>query len=344
MQVDILDGPDPLCDAFVSRTPGSRLAHLPAWGRMVQRVFGHRPYYLVARGQDGQDIEGVLPLTHVKTWLTGSVLVSQAFIDYGSILAANDSARDALYHRAVELAGELGCESVEFRNIDPLPYEGLARRDDKVTLLIPLEDGVEAVWMSFGASVRKQTRKAEKHGLTAQIGGAELLNDFYSIYCRKMHELGTPAYPRKMMQAMCETFPGMVDLFRVRLEDVTVAAGLMTFFNGIAEIPWSGTLDQYDHLYPNRLLYWTMIEHYTKKGAHLFDFGRSSVGGGNYEFKLRWHAHPVPLNYQYWLRPGKELSVLSPDNPRFRRKVEMWKKLPFRVARALGPIIARQLP
>ncbi|GAH85602.1 unnamed protein product, partial [marine sediment metagenome] len=69
-----------------------------------------------------------------------------------------------------------------------------------------------------------------------------------------------------------------------------------------------------------------------------------TAGSGNYEFKRRWRAEPVRLHYQYWVRPGTELSIVSPDNPKYRKKVQLWKKLPLWLTRLIGPRISRDLP
>lgn len=341
MEVTILNSPDPACDTFVAHRPNGRICHLPAWSSTVVRTANHRLFYLVAR--DSGEVRGVLPLTQVRSFLFGNRMISQAFSSYGGILASSDVARDALFNKAVELAQAQRCETIEFRNIEPLPYD-LYLRDDKLTMFIPLEAGADHVWNKARPEVRKQTRKAIKNGLVAVEGGVELLDDFYDIYSKRMHELGTPAFPRKLMAMMIDRFPDNVNLFAVRLGDVSVSAGLVTCFNGIAEIPWSATIGKYNRLYPNRLLYWTMIKHYGDRGARLFDFGRSSVGSGNYEFKRRWRAEPVKLHYQYWVRPNHQLSILSPDNPKYKRRVQMWKRLPLWMARLLGPCISRSLP
>jgi len=340
ISVSILDTSDPACDTFVSQNPVAKICHLRSWGAMVANTFRHKQFYLVAR--DNSRIHGVLPLTHARSILFGNRMISQGFSNYGGILSDNQEARDALFEFAVDLAKRLNCESIEFRNTEPLPYD-LHLREDKLTMLISLEGGAEQVWNRFRPEIRKQTRKAEKEGLTAIDGGVELLDDFYEIYSRKMHELGTPAYPRKLMAAMFQNFPENVKLFAVRLGDKFVGAGLMTYFNGVAEIPWSAALNEYDHLYPNRLLYWTIIKYYCEKGAKVFDFGRSGVDSGNYEFKRRWRAEPVPLYYQYWFPAGRRLSIVSPANPKFNKKVEMWKRLPFWMARMLGPYISRDI-
>ncbi len=102
MEIIIDAGLNPECDSFVRQTTGAKLCHLPAWTRMVERVFGHEGVYLVARAEG--HLAGILPLTHVHSRLFGNRLISQPFSDYGGLVAAGEAARDALYQRAVEIA------------------------------------------------------------------------------------------------------------------------------------------------------------------------------------------------------------------------------------------------
>ena len=341
MNIEIVDGHSPECDAYVDTRPDGRICHLTAWSDMVSTLFGHRPMYLVAREDDS--ICGVLPTTQVRSRLFGNRIISQAFSDYGGVLCDHDEARDALYGGAVELAVQRGCETIEFRNFDLLPYD-LHRRTDKVTMLIPLDGGAEQVWTNVRPEIRKQTRKAKKLGLVSDSGGDELLKDYYRIYSARMHELGTPAYPRKLMSGLLNAFPGQVRLFVTRADNGdTVAAGLATCYNGMAEVRFSATLTRFNRMYPNRLLYWTMVEYYCEHGARVFDFGRSTVGGGNYEFKRRWRAQEVPLHYQYWASEGARWTPVVPTDPKYQRKVEMWKRMPLWLARLIGPRISRSL-
>lgn len=341
MDVAIIQTDAPDCREFVRSRSDGRLCFLPAWGFMVERVFGHRSFYLAAR-ENGKT-SGVLPLVHVRSRLFGNRMISQAFVDYGGILAESVQARDALFRRAVELATECGCQNIEFRNVHPLPYE-LVLRSDKVGMHLPLGDDPDALWKGFDAKVRNQVRKAEKSGIAAAAGGPELLDDFYGVYTARMRQLGTPCYSRKLMQGMLGTFPDHCRIFVVRLGDECVGAAITTCFNGFAEIPLAATLTEYNSLCPNNLLYWSVIKHYAAAGASVFDFGRSTVGAGTYRFKMQWGPNQVDTHYQYWLAPGHELSISSPDNPKYRRKVEMWKRLPLWLTRLLGPPISRGLP
>ena len=341
MQVEILSTPDPACDAFVRRMPEHKICHLPAWSDMVVQALGHRPFYLVAR--EGTDIQGVLPLMLVRSRLFGVRMISQAFHSYGGPLVESHDALDILYNRAVELATEHGCETIEFRNIKPLPYK-LYLRTDKVAMYLPLKSNPDELWCSFKGEIRNRVRKAEKSGIIVIRGRMELLDDFYRMWTVRMRQLGTPSYPRMLMYQLLETFPDNSWIFLVRLGGLAVGGGLTTCFNGFADMQWVATLTKYNKLAPNTLLYWSVIKYHCLTGALCFDFGRSTVGGSTYEFKKRWGSEPVELPYQYWVHPDKEFSPVVPNNPKYKKKVEAWKKLPLWMTRLIGPYISRNLP
>src|ERR1700730_17667711 len=70
-------GDEPAWDAFVLGSAEATFFHLSGWKRVIERAFGHRTHYLLA--ERGHVVTGVLPLTHVKSLLFGSSLISNAF-------------------------------------------------------------------------------------------------------------------------------------------------------------------------------------------------------------------------------------------------------------------------
>lgn len=343
MDVQILQSPDDACDQFVRQMPNAKLCHLPAWGFMVQRVMRHESLYLAAR--QGGAVRGVLPLTHVRSRLFGSRMISQAFASYGGPLADGPEVVEALFQKAVAVAGERGCESVEFRSDEQLPFD-LAQRGEKIAMRLRLADDADTLWGSFKSEtkVRNHIRKAEKRGVTTEAGRGELLDEFYGVYARRMHQLGTPCYSRKLFAGLLETFPDSSRLFVARFEGQTVGARLVFAFNGLVESIWGMTRVEYNRHSPNHLLYWAVFKHYCGQGGEWFDFGPSTAGGTHYKFKKQWGSVPIELYYQCWLPEGRTLEVLSPDNPKFKRRIAMWKKLPYWLTRLAGPVISRQLP
>lgn len=326
---------------FVHKHPEGKICYLPAWSEVINRALGHETFYFVAHQEDV--VCGVLPLTYIVSRFFGSRFISQALSNYGGPLADSPQIVEMLFRQAVNTAIEKGCESVEFRNIRPLPYE-LFLRTEKMTMHLELTEEPDMLWKSLDTKVRNQVRKAEKSGLTVQCGGEELLNDFYSVYTVRMRQLGTPAYSLKVMKTILHMFPQNSRIFVIKKDSLVLGACFTWQFNNLAEIPWAATLVEYNSLCPNNLLYWKTIEYYCQAKAKWFDFGRCTVESSGHQFKKQWGPQPIKLNYQYWVRPGNEFAPSTPNNPKFKRYVGLWKKLPLWTTRIVGPYISRNLP
>ncbi len=78
-------------------------------------------------------------------------------------------------------------------------------------------------------------------------------------------------------------------------------------------------------------------------GVTLFDYGRSKVGTGPYDFKRNWGFEPQPLPYEYRLVRASKVPENNPLNPKYRAFIAAWRRLPLPVANALGPFLARRL-
>jgi serine/alanine adding enzyme len=339
--IDFLDTTSSACEAFVANKSNGKICHLSAWSMAVAKATGLRNLFLVARNND--EIVGVLPLIQVRSLLFGNRMVSQAFSNYGGPLTNSEDVQNLLFNHAVKLAIKFNCESIEFRTTEPLPYN-LISRIDKICMHLPLTNDPEELWKSFDPKVRNQVRKAEKSGIEVQHGQAELLNDFYRIYTIRMNQLGSPCYPRNLIQNILKKFPANSRIFIVQYNKKTIGAGFTICYNGFVEIPWAATLIEYNNLCPNNLLYWAIIKHYCLEGEAVFDFGRCTVGSSTYRFKKQWGSKPVNLFYQYWIHADKELLVLNSQNPSYQKRIELWKKMPLWFTRLVGPYISRNLP
>lgn len=341
MDIEILDNPNSECADFVRSMPSARLCHMPEWTNMVESVFGHQGYYLVAH--ENGEICGVLPLMRVRSRLFGNRMISQPFSDYGGPLVKTPAALDALYRHSVELATQYGCESIEFRSTSAIPHN-LHLRNDKISMHLPLASEPKEVWKGLRPQIRNRIRKAEKSGVTVISGHREMMDEFYRVWTVRMHQLGTPCYPRKLFRGIMETFVDNSGIFLAIHDGTTVAVLFVYTFNGCVHTRWGGALREYDSVGPNYLLNWSAIEFYCRKGMKWFDFGRSTVGSGQHTFKKRWGAQPIQLCWQYWTRPDGRLRLAKPDEPRYRRKVEMWQRLPLWLTRVVGPRISCNLP
>jgi serine/alanine adding enzyme len=312
--------------------------HEWAWRGVFERSFGHVGVYLIARNAGA--IAGVLPLVAVRSVLFGRLLTSLPFVNYGGVVADSDEVGHALVDRAAAIAREGGYRHVELRHVDQR-FAGLPCRQHKVAMRLALADGM---WDRLDRKVRNQIRKAEKSGLAAEHGGADLLDDFYRVFARNMRDLGTPVHAKRFFGEVLSALPDRARVVVVRLDGTPVAAALTLRTGPGTEVPWASSVKPYNHLCPNHLLYWEAINAAVAEGCTTFDFGRSTPGEGTYKFKEQWGAEPVPLHWEYaYLRDGA-VPDQGPANPRFRLAIDAWQRLPLWVANAVGPRIVRSIP
>ncbi|MEO8483634.1 MAG: FemAB family XrtA/PEP-CTERM system-associated protein [Acidobacteriota bacterium] len=328
-------------DAFVESHPGGTADHLYAWRTIFERVLGHQTAYLVAR-QDGR-VVGVLPLVLVRSRVFGRSAIAVPFLNYGGMLADDAAVRTSLLEAATQRARAFGASHVELRHVDR-QFEELPFRQHKLGMRRDLPTTTEALWSAVDRKIRNQVRKAQKEGLEAVTGGAELVDEFYRVFAENMRDLGTPVYPSALFSETLRLFSDRAKISVVRYKGRAVAAGVVMTFRDVVLNPWASSLREFRHLCPNMLLYWTFLEQAVRDGARVFDFGRSSPGGGTHQFKLQWGAVEVPLHWEYVLLNRAEPPNQGPSNPRFERAIRAWQRLPLPVANVLGPRIARHLP
>ena len=328
-------------DAFVDAHPEATAYHGWRWKHVFERAFGHETIYLAAL--DGDEVRGVLPLAVFRSRLFGRFAVSVPFLNYGGLLASGPAAADALVERATAIAGEQRLSHVELRHLSRQRPD-LHAREHKVRMLMNLPATTKVAWEALDRKVRNQVRKAEKAGLTAREGGAELLDAFYEVFSRNMRDLGTPVYSPGFFREVLAAFPETARVFLVEHGTRAVAAGITIRHRDGIEVPWASSLREYRADCPNNLLYWQIIQHAIGAGLRVLDFGRSTPNEGTFHFKKQWGAEPSPLYWEYILLGGEAPKDLSPKNPKFGAAIAVWKRLPVSLTTALGPHIVRSIP
>jgi FemAB-related protein (PEP-CTERM system-associated) len=335
----------PRLRAYAMAGAAAPLSRDPGWLSVLKNAFGHEIYALEAL--DGGKTRGFLPLAYVRSLLFGRFLISLPYLNTNGVLADDDEARVRLIDEAVRLADELRVRYLELRHEQKVEHVALTGAlTSKCHMRLALPDFPGSLWEGLSAKVRNQVRKAEKSGLTAVRGGEELLPEFYSVFSRNMRDLGTPVYGVELFASALRQFPADAELFVVRAERKAVAAALLLHGPGVTEVPSASALRQYNSTCANMLLYWKLLERAVERGQAVFDFGRSTIDGNTYRFKKQWGATPAPAVWQYY-RPGGEAPGAGdprPENPRYQRLIRIWRRLPVRLTRWIGPSIVRGIP
>lgn len=325
-------------DAFVRSHPSGTFFHLSGWRRLLGDGLRHAPFYLYVE-RAGQ-IEGVLPLARVRSWLFGDALISLPHLVYGGPVVQTTEALSALVDYSVELAEELGVDHLELRNRDSIPGAWITA-ENYVTFRKLIDPDSEKNLLAIPRKQRAMVRKGIKLGLQAEIdSGTDRL---YSAMLECKRNLGTPFFGSAWLRSIKREFGDQAEITTITHQGRTVCS-VMSFRYGNEILPYYGGGGELARtLKGNDFMYWAVMDRACRDGAEIFDYGRSMEGSGAYRFKKHWGFEPEPLHYQYRLVSSNSLPDLNPANPRYRLLIDIWKKLPLSIAATIGPPIARRL-
>ena len=318
----------------VEASPDGNLAHAPEWLPIIQRSYGHDPFYLTAEDDEGG--RAVLPAFVVRRPFFGAVVTSMPFLDSGGPCGSSPALKRLLIEHLIAEARRIGARSIELRSSERLDIGGRPA-EHKVNMTLPLPGEVDPLWRQLDKDVRNQIRKAERSGLTIESGGVERLSAFYDIFAVRMRDLGSPVHAPGFLAAVLAHF-GMRARVLIALKGRVAVGGLIAIaFKDRLTVPWASCLKEYFPLCPNMLLYWETLRRACGEGFRRFDFGRSSRDSGTYRFKAQWGAREEPL---FWYTiPTSASSAETKSDHRSGREFlsKTWQHLPVGLTRQVGP-------
>jgi len=336
---ELASGEEARWDKFVEACPQAGFFHRAGWKQAIESAFGHRCHFLY--GERDGEITGVLPLTHVKSWLFGKALVSAGFGVGGGPVAGDDETLAALDARAQEMARALGVDHLEYRARTGLHDDWPVKQDFYVNFSRPLSADHDENLKAIPRKQRAMVRKGIKAGLESQLDDDTAR--LFALYAESVRNLGTPVYSRKWFEALKAAFGADCEILTIVHDGAPVAAVMSFYFRDQVLPYYGGGSLAARPVAGNDFMYWEVMRRAVERGARLFDFGRSKLNTGSFAFKKHWGFEPAPLIYEFFLPRGGQVPEINPLNPKYRLMVDSWKRLPLWLANRLGPLVARDL-
>ena len=325
---------------YAEHHPQATPYHRFAWQSAVEEAYQHEFSGVLALDSNG-NIVGLLPAITMAIPFKKASICALPYCDCGFAIADNEEVETALYH-ALNAAIERGdIASYEIRDREQNKVEESDLSGQKVRMLMPLPATSEALLASFKSKLRSQIKKAEKNGLTFKTApGKQLLNDFYNVYSINMRDLGSPVHHIKWFASMLSQYNDNSLISVVYYNNIAVGAGIILKNGHKACIPWASTIQAYNKLAPNMLLYWSILAHCADNNVKEFDFGRSTYNEGTYKFKKQWGATPEKLNWRYSSEKVSHAKDAPASTGQLRTFIEtVWRKLPLSLTIWLGSTI-----
>jgi FemAB-related protein (PEP-CTERM system-associated) len=326
-------------DRYIDQHPGGTFFHLSGWSEILERVIGFPTTYFLAKRND--QIVGVLPLARVKSWLFGHSLTSLPFCVEAGVIADDPTIAAALSAAAARLANETRVDYLELRHSRRAMPDWPCKDAAYVTFKRPLAPTVDENMKEIPRKQRAMVRKGIAAGLVSREDND--IETLFRIYSTSVRNLGTPVFPKRYFSALRAAFPSRCQITSVYDHDNPVASVMSFLYKNTVMPYYGGGLPAARDLKAFDFMYWEVMRTSCEAGLQHFDYGRSKVDSGSYSFKKNWGFEPTPLCYEYHLVNARQIPERSPNNPKYERAVNLWKKLPLPIANALGPWVSPYL-
>jgi hypothetical protein len=338
---------DPRWQEFLLRHPDASMFHTPAWLEALRRVYGYEPVVLTT-SEPGEPLKNGVVFCLVKSWFTGSRIVSLPFSDHCQPLVDDPADLRELLSFLRREAESRKWKFVELRPRTSLdgPLECLAGFTPSTSLCfhaLDLRPNLEHLYRNFhGSSVRQRIKRAEREGLSIQAGRSDLLlRLFYRLLLltRRRHQL--PPQPLAWFRNLIDCFKEEL-VIRVAFKGKDPIASILTLSHKNTVVYKYGVSDSRRHnLGGMPFLIWAVIQQGKAAGLQEFDLGRSELdNSGLIAFKDNWGATRSQLTYYRY--PQEHLKVSSQD---WRLVVarKAFSTLPDFCLRAAGSILYKHV-
>lgn len=310
------------------------------WREVLEHSYRLPCYWYLAR-RDGS-VTGALALTLTRHPLLGTYLATAPFANHGGFYFEDQVSASALLAKAEEIRRQTGARHVNLRHlrVDLPPPAGWLNQAAYASFSLPLPANAEEfLERHLRTKTRWKVNQSRSNGFTVEFGTHEALPAFWEVINKAMKELGSPYHSRAYLGHILDVFGTRVFLAVSRTEKgVPFGAALVLVHRDTAILLHANVLREYHALRPAEFLYFSVVEECCRRGIKVLDMGRSLVGSGNEEFKMKWRPERRELAYWYHMKDADQPPPsLNQANPRWQLAIRTWQHLPLWAHCLVGP-------
>lgn len=351
MRINVINpSQDSRWDEFVENHALGCVFHHSRWKEVIEETFPQtKPCYLIAEGANGA-VRGCIPIFLVKSWITGSRLVSLPFSLHCDPLVDSQDVFESLAEAVLRKQRESGSSFTEVRTrfagnlfgkTDFIRFQGYKNHT------LSLEPEIEALRKSFHRTcVRQRINRAEQSNLTVKEACSEAdMRTFYELHCMTRKKFGMPPQPYRFYQNMWKILhpQKMLGVLIAKYGSQPVSSLLMLKYKQRIHAEYMGTDDKFLQHSPNILLFWKAIQKSKAEGYQFFDFGGSHASNiALINFKRRWGTVEEDIPH-YNFPDTKGFSAELENSTKYRLLTTIGRKMPDWLFRWAGNCLYRHL-
>jgi len=274
MQIYKLDPmQDSRWDDLVSTHPRASVFHQSGWLEALARTYGYRPIALTSTPPGNKLSDGIV-FCEIKSWATGSRLVSLPFADHCESLLNEGGNPIVLTDWMQSERRQRRWKYIECRPLseDMLPECPPVTTQSFWLHNLDLAPPIEQIFRSLHKNcMQRRIRRAERERLSYERGcSEELLNDFYRLVMitRRRHQL--LPQPRAWFRNLLACAWPNVEIRLARKGSIPVAAIMTLRHRGTVVYKYGCSDQEFHHLVGMAFLFWKLIEEAKTAGADRF--------------------------------------------------------------------------
>src|ERR1700733_6694175 len=264
---------DPVRDqrwaALLKRHPKATAFHTPEWLSALKQTYGYEPVALVAANPDGDLYAGVV-VCKIKSWLTGSRMVSLPFSDHCEPLVETGEELALLIGA---LKRELDSGKTNYLEIRPVSIFAEVSREliKTATFCSPrlsLRPSLEEIFRTFHRDcVQRKIRRAERESLSYEEGSSEsLVAAFYSLLGMTRRRQGSALQPMAWFRNLMASMGNALKIRLVSRDGHPLASILTLAYKDTLVYKYGCSNKNFSRLGGTHLLFWKAIQDAKNEG------------------------------------------------------------------------------
>ena len=339
---------DPLSDGrwdgLAASHPKSSVFHQAGWLKALAKTYGYRTLALTT-SPPGKPLTDGLAFCEVRSWITGSRLVSLPFTDHAEPLLPEGFA-------SLDIAEWMRseCREHHWRYVELRPVSGDGPSIDSLTQsqsfwlhVLDLSPSTERLFRDLHRScIQRRIRHAERQGLSYERSKSlDLLNEFYDLLMMTRRRFRLLPQPRAWFRNLMTCMDPAAEIRLVRKEGKAIAAIFTLRHRGTVVYKYGCSDEKFHHCAGMPLLFWKLIEESKAEGAEEIDFGRTDADNyGLIRFKDRFGTVRRRLNYFRYAEKARERAAATSGLPATRA---FFSALPAALSSRAGRLVYRHI-
>lgn len=339
-------------DKMLEKHPFGSVFQTSYFKKVIAETFPQtKPYYLALVDQKG-NMRGGMPIFLVRSWLTGTRLVSLPFAFYSDPLIQSKEEFEQLFATIMRIYKEEEASYLEIKVRDSTmllrKFGFLTPVFYHKTYFLDLTEGLDNIWKKLHKDcIQRKIRRAEKNGIMVRRATSEDdVLSFWRLLVKTRKRLGLPPQNCSYFENIWKYLaPLQLTDFLIAEIGSEIIGGINTFkFKNTVYLGYVASKTEYWPLGVDQALLWQAIQASADGGYEVFDIGKTSpFTNGLITYKKRWGAQELetPCFYYPCL---KGLSSLNNERKLTHRITTfMWKKLPDSILKMGGQFAYRHL-